>query len=226
MTNTGNKVYNIFINSANRSSTDKSYDFSVFFDNDEILVNNNEGVNVNIASFSLLNSMYNVNRHTKKKTFLLHNDFLNIDTNITIPYGNYNLNVYTLLNQLNILLTGKINISYNVATNTYTHKNLAIIAYSILVIPLNCSQLLGLSETTSISVIGTISSYVNMVNYQQVVLRCPTLVFESNSLDNIQDKNNFIAVSDILYWINKQDVEPFKTINFKMMIVVLFSVVM
>ncbi len=104
MTNTGNKVYNIFINSANRSSTDKSYDFSVFFDNDEILVNNNEGVNVNIASFSLLNSMYNVNQHTKNNTFLLHNDFLNIDTTITIPYGNYN--VYTLLNQLNILDSG------------------------------------------------------------------------------------------------------------------------
>ena len=93
MTNTGNKVYNIFINSANRSSTDKSYDFSVFFDNDEILVNNNEGVNVNIASFSLLNSMYNVNQHTKHNTFLLHNDFLNTNTTITIPYGNYN--VYT-----------------------------------------------------------------------------------------------------------------------------------
>jgi hypothetical protein len=54
-----------------------------------------------------------------------------------------------------------------------------------------------------------------MVNYQQVILRCPTLVFENNSLDNIQDKNNFIAVSDFLYWINKQDIEPFKTINYK-----------
>ncbi len=54
-----------------------------------------------------------------------------------------------------------------------------------------------------------------MVNYQQVILRCPTLVYENASMDNIQDKNNFIAVSDILYWINKQDVELFKTINYK-----------
>jgi hypothetical protein len=54
-----------------------------------------------------------------------------------------------------------------------------------------------------------------MVSYQQVILRCPTLVFENNSLDNIQDKNNFISVSDILYWVNKQDVEPFKMINYK-----------
>ena len=54
-----------------------------------------------------------------------------------------------------------------------------------------------------------------MVDYQQIILRCPTLVFENCSMDNIQDKNNFIAVSDILYWINKQDVEPFKMINYK-----------
>ena len=211
MNNTGNKVYNIFINSANRSSLDKSYDFTIYFDNDEITINDNEGVNLNVASFSLLNSMYNVNQHTKNNTFLLHNDILNTDTTITIPYGNYN--VYTFLNQLNTLLSGVIIVSYNVATNTYTYKNTSIIQYSIN--PLNCGKLLGLSSTTLISVLGTISSYINMVNYQQVILRCPTLVFENNSLDNIQDKDNFIAISDILYWINKQDVEPFKMINYK-----------
>ena len=54
-----------------------------------------------------------------------------------------------------------------------------------------------------------------MVDYQQIILGCPTLVFENCSMDNIQDKDNFIAVSDILYWINKQDVEPFKMINYK-----------
>ena len=53
-----------------------------------------------------------------------------------------------------------------------------------------------------------------MVNYQQIILRCPTFVFENCSMDNIQDKNNFIAVSDILYWFNKQDIEPFKMINY------------
>ena len=211
MTNTGNKVYNIFINSANRSSLDKSYDFTVYFDNDEITINDNEGVNLNVASFSLLNSMYNVNQHTKNNTFLLHNDLLNTDITITIPYGNYN--VYTFLNQLNILLSGLINVAYNVATNTYTYTNLSVVPYSIN--PLNSGKLLGLSSITSISVLGTISSYVNMVNYQQVILRCPTLVFENNSLDNIQDKDNFIAISDFLYWINKQDVEPFKMINYK-----------
>ncbi len=38
-------------------------------DNDEITINDNEGVNINVASFSLLNSMYNVNKHTKTILF-------------------------------------------------------------------------------------------------------------------------------------------------------------
>jgi hypothetical protein len=210
MSYTGNKVFNIYINSANRNSVDKSYDFNIYFDNDEININPNEGVNVNVVSFSLLNSMYNVNQYTGNNSFiLLQNGSTN--TTITIPYGNYS--VYSFMDKLNELLSNKIKVSYNIATNTYTYTNVSIGTLSI--IPQNCNKLLGLNDTTSISSSGTISGYVNMVNYQQVILRCPTFVFENCAMDNIQDKNNFIAVSDILYWINKQDVEPFKMINYK-----------
>ena len=211
MAELGNKVYNIFINSANRSINDKPYDFTIYFDNDEIQVERNEGVNVNIVSFSMLNSMYNVNQYSKNNTFILHNITLNSDTTVVIPYGNYS--VYTFMDQLNTLLSGIITVSYNVATNTYTYKNITASSYSIN--PLNCHKLLGLSQITSISPLGTTSTYVNMVNYQQIILKCPTMVFESNSMDNIQDNDNFIAVSDILYWVNKQDVEPFKMINYR-----------
>ena len=35
---------------------------NIYFDNDEINVNPNEGVNINVVSFSMLNSMYNINQ--------------------------------------------------------------------------------------------------------------------------------------------------------------------
>ena len=213
MAYTGNKVFNIFINSANRSINDKSYDFTVYFDSDEIIVNPNEGVNVNVVSFSLLNSMYNVNEFTENNKLKLREimEHHHIDTVITIPFGNYS--VYTYMEQLNIQLSGKIQVSYNVATNTYNYTNITTNHYHIM--PMNCTKLLGLTDTTEITTTGTTSGYINMVNYQQVILRCPTLVFESYSMDNIQDNNNFMAISDFLYWINKQDVEPFKMINYK-----------
>ncbi len=204
------RVHNIFINSANRSNQENNYDFSIYFDNDEIIVKPNEAVNINVVSFSILNSMYNVNQYTNNSSFVLQkNNTENIVVNI--PYGNYS--VYSLRDQLNLLMTGLISVVYNVATNTYTYKNLTNDDYKLN--PMNCKRLLGLSTLTTITTQGITSSYINMVDYQQVILRCPTLVFESSSMDNIQDNKNFIAISDILYWVNKQDVEPFKILNYR-----------
>lgn len=65
------RVHNIFINSANRSNQENNYDFSIYFDNDEIIVKPNEAVNINVVSFSILNSMYNVNQYTNNSSFVL-----------------------------------------------------------------------------------------------------------------------------------------------------------
>jgi hypothetical protein len=54
-----------------------------------------------------------------------------------------------------------------------------------------------------------------MVNYEQIVLRCPSLNFEYLNQDNIRDKNNNLNVSDILFTINKADTEPYRTIAYK-----------
>ena len=92
--NTGSKVYNLYINPANRLSSEKAYDFTLWFDNDDILVNPNEGMDVSLVSFSMLNSMYNVNQYTGNKQFNLISSS-GIITTYTIPYGNYN--AYTFL---------------------------------------------------------------------------------------------------------------------------------
>lgn len=208
------RVHNLYISSANRNSNEKTYDFKLFFNNNEIVIHPNEGVNISVVGFSLLNSMYNVNKNSGNNVFLLKNTTTNMTNTITIPYGNYS--VYTLSQQLNTLVnTYSMKVDYNIATNTYTYTNTSS-SYTYEITPLNCYKLLGLTSTTTIGPLGNITgTYVNMVNYQQVILRCPSLVFEYNSLDNLQDKNNEIAFSDVLFWQNKQDVEPFKMINYK-----------
>ena len=61
MSYTGNRVYNVFINSANCKATDKTYDFNIYLTNEDIIINPNEGLNINVVSFHMLDSMYNVN---------------------------------------------------------------------------------------------------------------------------------------------------------------------
>lgn len=212
MSYTGNKVYNIFINSANRRETETNYDFNVFLTNEDIIINPNEGLNVNVVSFHMLNSMYNINPNSANNNFILRDNAENIPTTMTIPYGNYN--VFSLLKELNKLMENKVEVIYNIATNTYTYKNISSVSYSI--IPLNCKRLLGLTQTITILPSTSYTGiYINMVCYQQVIIRCPTLKFENNSTDNIQTGTNFLQTSDILYWTNKQDVEPFKMISYK-----------
>jgi len=117
----GNKVYNIFINSANRGEQDKVYDFDLCFDTDEINVKPNEGVNVSVVSFSMMNSMYNVNQYTKNNTFILRNKTASTNTTINIPYGNYN--VTNFVQQCISTFGSNFNVSYNSITNKFTFTN-------------------------------------------------------------------------------------------------------
>ena len=53
-------------------------------------------MNINVMSFSMLNTMYNVNQITKNNTFTIRRTNLDgitgiINTVITIPFGNYSV---------------------------------------------------------------------------------------------------------------------------------------
>ena len=214
-----NKKFNIFINSKNRDNNESIYNFNIYLKN-QIFVSKNEGININVMSFSMLNSMYNVNSITKNNTFTVRRTNLDgitgvVDTVITIPFGNYS--VITLRDTINSLLISSslsnINLVYSIPTNTYTFNNNNLF-YRWLIIPSNCIKLLGISTTTEITYNYT-GTYVNMVNYNQIIVRCPSLNFEYLNQDNIRDKNNNLNVSDILFTINKTDIEPYRTISYK-----------
>ena len=210
-----NKKFNIFINSKNRDKNENIYDFNIYLKN-QIFANKNEGININVMSFSMLNSMYNVNSITKNNTFTIRRTDLDgisnvTDTLITIPFGNYS--VITLRDTINSLLVSNISLSYNIPTNTYTFSNNNL-SYRWFIIPLNCTKLLGLSTTIEITSNYT-GTYVNMVNYEQTISRCPLLNFEYLNQDNIRDEDNNLNISDILFTINIADTEPYRTISYK-----------
>ena len=54
-----------------------------------------------------------------------------------------------------------------------------------------------------------------MINYDNIIIRCATLNFESLNQDNIKDKRKYLNISDILFWINRTNYEPFSTIAYK-----------
>ena len=210
-----NQTYHLFINSKNRLGNQTIYDFTVYLKN-QIIVGRNQGININVMSFSMLNSMYNVNATIQNNTFTLEErDVSNVlvsSTTITIPYGNYT--AYTLRDALNGLLTNKISVVYNLATNSYTYTKTDA-TKRFYIIPNKCTKLLGLKLTTEIMTSGTSGDYINLVNYSHIILKSPSLEFEDLSQDNISTPESTMGISNILFTCNKQDYQPFQMISYK-----------
>lgn len=210
------KTYNLYINSINRDFTEESHDFNLYLNN-QIIVEKNQYLNVDVCSFYMVNSMYNISNTLKNNTFDI--EVRNLSTNalistifITIPDGNYS--VLTLRDYLNTVMTNVISISYNYAQNSYTYKktdnNFKYILKNI-----KCKKQLGLyNNNVEVTSSGITGKSINMVEFQQIMVKTD-LKHEALNQDNITDGYNDLNVSEILFWCNKQDVEPFRAISYQ-----------
>ncbi len=208
-----NKSNYIYISSKNRSPNEKIYDFNVILNN-PIIVNRNQGINISVVSFSMLNTDYNL----KNCSFYLNQYNLNGSYIITfiydIPDGNYNY--LTLMNFLNNDVEFKqfIRIDYIKERNKF--KFTKIDNTKIYKIdPLNCFNFLGLKkeEETEITTQGIEGSYINLTNYSHIIIKSNNIIFEDNTQDNIN--NIEFGNSSILFMIDKQDIPPFQLISYR-----------
>ena len=205
------KYHNIFINSKHRLDNESVSNFVVNFQTAGIVANENEYISINVVSFDMMNSMYNVNQITENNTFIFtidSNDYIK-----TIPYGNYN--VYTFESIINNLLSGFINVKYNVAQNTYTFTKIIDDSSLYFINPLKATKLFGFADKTEIISPSYTGGFINMVNYNKIILRAGNLNFEYFTYENIRKPEGFfVENSDIIFWQSKQDVEPFKMISY------------
>lgn len=211
------RTYTAFINSKNRSSSDTVSDFTVYFGGGILNCQDNQYLTVNVISFDMMNSMYNINSNSKNNTFQIistGSDGISnaITTTYTIPYGNYS--VLTFRDIMNVQLNGIAVLSYNTAQNTYTYTKTDTSTTRYFIIPLNMSKFLGINSKSEITSAGLSGSFVNMVNYNKIIIRCENLNFDYFGFENIKDKDDQMDSSDILFWKSKQDVEPFKMISY------------
>ena len=69
------RVINAFISSANRANDETIYDFTVNFPDDAIECGDGEMIKLNVVSFDMVNTMYNINETNNKfiiKTYTIH----------------------------------------------------------------------------------------------------------------------------------------------------------
>jgi len=205
------KSYYIYISSKNRNSNENIYNFNVNL-NTPIIANRNQGINISVVGFSMMNTDYNFRgmsfninelHYTPIQYSLLHI--------ITIPDGNYSYS--TLLNYLNnnTEVNNLISIEYIKERNTFKFTN-KMTEGTITIIPKNCNKILGINSNTTFTT-SYEGSYINLTNYSHIVIKSNNILFEDNTQDNIN--NSEFGNSSILFMLDKQDIYPFQLITYK-----------
>ena len=193
------KTITSFIHSKNRTADDKVYNFAVDYPDGIISCKDNEYIELNVVSFDMLNNMYNINAT---------NNCMKVNETLTyIPYGNYSVKTFrtTLLSLLPI---GTVMI-YNDTQNTYTFTGTGTIQ------PITMGALIGLPNNVEVSINNLTTGLINLSSFSKIILRTQGITYYQSNVENLQvASSNLQLFSDIIFWKNKQDVEPFKIIAY------------
>jgi hypothetical protein len=191
------KTITSFIHSKNRTADDKVYNFAVDYPDGIISCKDNEYIELNVVSFDMLNNMYNINAT---------NNCMKVNETLKyIPYGNYSVKTFrtTLLSLLPI---GTVMI-YNDAQNTYTFTGTGTIQ------PITMGALIGLPNNITVPINNLTTGLINLSSFSKIILRTQGITYYQSNVENLQvASSNLQLFSDIIFWKNKQDVEPFKII--------------
>lgn len=203
------KTITSFIKSSNRATGENTYNFSIDFTDGVLSCDNNEYMEINVLSFDMINSMYNINSNNNQ--FIIRRG--TTDTTYTIPIGNYS--VKTFLLQLQTLINDPhITIEYNTAQNTYRlHKNGTSQLHYL--IPSKIWGLINLLPTTiyEITSAGLTTGFINLVNYSKIILRTEGINYYYSNIENYGLRNT-ATLSNIIFWKTKSDVEPFSLLKY------------
>lgn len=204
------KSHYLYISSKNRNSSETINNFKVNLKY-PISCGKNEYMNVSVVNFSMLNTDYNL-RNISFKIYSISNLGAYNEINYNIPDGNYSYQ--SLMDYLNIILNGKINVAYVKERNSYKFKNIDSSNYDFYIIPFNANKILGLNDELNL-VDGDYheGGYINLVNYSHIIIKSNYLDYEDNTQDNLNNKE--IGASSILFMIDKQDILPFQLISYK-----------
>jgi len=201
----------IYISSKNRNPNENIYDFNVILNN-PIIINRNQGLNISVVGFSMLNTDYNLKNCSFSITEIHYTPiYYSVLHTITIPNGNYSY--LTLLNYLksNTEFNTYLNIDYIKERNTFKFTN-KLIEGNILINSNNCDKILGI-KTELLVQTSIESSYINLTNYSHIIIKSNNILFEDNTQDNIN--NLEFSNSSILFMIDKQDIPPFQLISYR-----------
>lgn len=228
-----------FISSENRQPNEPIYNFSVDYPDGVLTCKDNETMELNVLSFDMSNTMYNIN--STNDHFQITLDNANI-TNIHLKHGNYS--VKTLLKEFQNIFSQNvipetsilhtffgtyadaltIECIYNENQNTYTFKKvidlpLGIelpILFSLYFKPITCGSLIGMPNNVEreITANGMTTGLINLIDYNKVIVHTENISYYYSNIENLSTISNRQFLSNIIFWKSKADVPPYQIIKY------------
>jgi len=235
----GTRKITSFISSENRQPNEPIYNFSVDYPDGVLTCKDNETMELNVLSFDMSNTMYNIN--STNDHFQITLDNANI-TNIHLKHGNYS--VKTLLKEFQNIFSQNvipetsilhtffgtyadaltIECIYNENQNTYTFKKvidlpLGIelpILFSLYFKPITCGALIGMSNNVEreITANGMTTGLINLIDYNKVIVHTENISYYYSNIENLSTISNRQFLSNIIFWKSKADVPPYQLIKY------------
>ena len=194
-----------FISSANRQQEEQSYNFTIDYPDGILTCRPNEYMEINVLSFDMPNTMYNINSKNNEFDIIIPNETVRK----TISEGNYSIK--TFMAQLNNLIGNDlISITYNEAQNTYTFAKSYELIGLYKIKPISIGQLIGVLDNVEyeIKISGFTTGLINLINYNKVMVRTENVAYYYSN------NNNSVFNSNIIFWKSKTDTEPFKILKY------------
>lgn len=208
---------NVFISSKNRDMNSSTSDFTCYFPNRVISCEENQGININVISFDILNTMYNVNDYNNQFNIIITGTSSQYTKVIKLINGSYSVaDIMTFVSSQ----TSDIKMDYIPIRNRFIFYNTNPDNNQIHLQIVNSGTFLGFEngDLISIPVLGVEShKVVNMNAYNKIILRVNNIDFEVASLENIIDtpiKPSAFEVSNILLWLSKNDIAPNQVLSY------------
>jgi hypothetical protein len=235
----GTRKITSFISSENRQPNEPIYNFSVDYPDGVLTCKDNETMELNVLSFDMSNTMYNIN--STNDHFQITLDNANI-TNIHLKHGNYS--VKTLLKEFQNIFSQNvipetsilhtffgtyadaltIECIYNENQNTYTFKKvidlpLGIelpILFSLYFKPITCGSLIGMPNNVEreITANGMTTGLINLIDYNKVIVHTENISYYYSNIENLSTISNRQFLSNIIFWKSKADVPPYQIIKY------------
>jgi hypothetical protein len=116
-----NSKTNIYVNSKNRRTDEPTSNFNIIIPDGLPKINNNEEFELNVISFSCINSFYHCNNDSNRFQIIFRNNLNNMYTIQDYYLTNGNSNIYDVFSNINSLISVYMTTSYNRITNKFTY---------------------------------------------------------------------------------------------------------